>query len=68
MDELGALLERIAGKKARLEGMRPIDRAAYLAALDRGSLADDPAPFQTLLHARLDPTLDEYLRLVEEAG
>ena len=39
----------------------PQDRAAYLAALEHGSLNDDPAPFQHFMHARLDATLTDYL-------
>jgi Fic family protein len=41
--------------------VRPEDRKVYLETLERASLADDLAPFQTLMHERLDATLDEYL-------
>jgi Fic family protein len=41
--------------------VRPQDRAAYLDALERASLADDLRPFQTLMHERLDATLVELL-------
>jgi Fic family protein len=46
--------------------VRPEDRSAYLDALERGSLADDLGPFQTLLHERLDATLGEYLAVLRE--
>ena len=45
--------------------VRPQDRRAYLDALEKASLADDLAPFQTLMHARLDATLDEYLEALD---
>ena len=47
--------------------VRPEDRKAYLDALERGSLAEDLAPFQTLMHERLSATLDAYLAVVREA-
>ena len=47
--------------------VRPEDRKRYLDALERGSLADDLQPFQTLMHERLDATLAEYLSAVSEA-
>ena len=43
------------------------DRAAYLAALEHGSLAGDPLPFQTLMHRRLDQTLADYVSALQEA-
>ena len=46
--------------------VRPEDRSAYLDALERGSLADDLGPFQTLMHERLDATLGEYLAVLRE--
>ena len=47
--------------------VRPEDRKTYLDALERGSLADDLLPFQTLMHERLDATLAEYLGVLREA-
>jgi len=47
--------------------VRPEDRTVYLDALEHGSLADDPAPFQTFMHRRLDATLAEYLDAVRES-
>jgi Fic family protein len=47
--------------------VRPQDRRAYLDALEQGSLAGDLAPFQTIMHARLDSTLEDYLGVVREA-
>ncbi|MBX3483156.1 Fic family protein [Phenylobacterium sp.] len=47
--------------------VRPEDRSRYLDALERGSLADDLIPFQTLMHERLDATLAEYLNAFHEA-
>ena len=47
--------------------VRPEDRKAYLDALERGSLAEDLRPFQTLMHERLDLTLQEYLSALREA-
>ena len=47
--------------------VRPEDRKLYLDALERGSLAEDLLPFQTLLHERLDATLAEYLSALREA-
>src|SRR5277367_4540285 len=47
--------------------VRPEDRKAYLDALERGSLAEDLAPFQLLMHERLDATLGEYLSALQEA-
>src|SRR5260370_14648997 len=47
--------------------VRPEDRKTYLDALERGSLAEDLRPFQTVMHERLSPTLAEYLGAVHEA-
>ena len=47
--------------------VRPEDRKRYLDALERGSLADDLQPFQTLMQERLDATLAEYLSALSEA-
>jgi len=44
--------------------VRPEDRARYLDALEVGSLQGDLAPFQVLMHERLDATLAEYLAAV----
>ena len=47
--------------------VRPQDRKTYLDALERGSLAGDLRPFQNFMHERLDATLAEYLRVLQEA-
>jgi Fic family protein len=47
--------------------VRPQDRKTYLDALERGSLAGDLRPFQNFMHERLDATLAEYLRALQEA-
>lgn len=47
--------------------VRPEDRKIYLDALERGSLAEDLVPFRTFMHERLEVTLDDYLRVLEEA-
>src|SRR5216683_589031 len=47
--------------------VRPEERKTYLDALERGSLADDLRPFQSLMHERLDATLGEYLDALREA-
>lgn len=47
--------------------VRPQDRIAYLDALERGSQSEDLTPFQTLMHERLDCTLDGYLDVLGEA-
>jgi len=46
--------------------VRPEDRAAYLDALERGSLVDDTAPFQRLMHQRLDAALAAYVAALSE--
>jgi Fic family protein len=46
--------------------VRPEDRSSYLDALERASLEGDLAPFQMLMHRRLDTTLDEYLTTLHE--
>jgi Fic family protein len=43
------------------------DRKAYLDALERASLAEDMAPYQLLMHQRLDATLKDYLDVLNEA-
>jgi Fic family protein len=45
--------------------VRPEDRKTYLETLERGSLADDLAPFQRFMHERLDATLGEYLTALQ---
>jgi Fic family protein len=47
--------------------VRPEDRGRYLSGLERASLADDLAPFQLLMHERLDATLADYLAALGEA-
>jgi Fic family protein len=47
--------------------IRPEDRKVYLDCLERASLAEDLAPFQTFMHERLESTLEEYLRVLGEA-
>ena len=47
--------------------VRPEDRKTYLDTLEHASLHDDINPFQTLMHQKLDTTLDEYLRVLQEA-
>jgi Fic family protein len=47
--------------------VRPEERKTYLDALERGSLTDDPRPFQSFMHKRLDATLEEYLSALREA-
>jgi len=46
--------------------VRPVDRAAYLATLEHGSLTGDLAPFGALLAERLATTLEEVLAAVRE--
>jgi Fic family protein len=48
--------------------VRPEDRKRYLDALERGSLAGDLQPFQTLMHERLDATLAEYVSTLQETA
>jgi Fic family protein len=48
--------------------VRPEDRKRYLDALERGSLAGDLQPFQTLMHQRLDATLAEYVSALQETA
>jgi Fic family protein len=47
--------------------VRPEDRKRYLDALEHGSLSGDLAPFQELLHERLDATLTEYLDALRQS-
>jgi Fic family protein len=46
--------------------VRPEDRARYLDALERGSLAEDLGPFQIFMHERLLATLKDYLGALRE--
>ena len=45
--------------------IRPIDRSAYLDALERASLTGDLGAFDALLAARLEATLDDYLTALD---
>jgi Fic family protein len=45
----------------------PEDRKSYLDALELGSMTGELAPFMTLMHERLDATLDEYLGALNQA-
>lgn len=47
--------------------VRPEDRKGYLDALEQASLTEDLAPYQLLLHRRLDDTLEDYLKILQEA-
>jgi Fic family protein len=47
--------------------VRPEDRKSYLDALEHASTRDDLRPFHTFMHQRLDATLAEYLRVLQEA-
>jgi len=47
--------------------VRPEDRKIYLDTLERGSPADDLVPFQRFMHERLDATMGEYVRALQEA-
>lgn len=46
--------------------VRPVERLAYLEALERGSMTGDLAPFQHLLLDRLRETLIDYLASLED--
>src|SRR5206468_11822254 len=48
--------------------VRPVDRAAYLARLETGSLEGDLEPFQTFMHERLAETLVEYLAALRQGA
>ncbi|HXW72046.1 MAG TPA: Fic family protein [Methylocella sp.] len=43
------------------------DRKAYLDGLERASLAEDLMPYRTLMHERLNATLEDYLTALREA-
>jgi len=46
--------------------VRPEDRKTYLDTLEFASTKDDIGPYQTFMHKRLDATLGEYLRALQE--
>ncbi len=46
--------------------VRPEDRKTYLDTLEHASMRDDPKPFQTFMHERLDATMGEYLSALQE--
>jgi Fic family protein len=48
--------------------IRPEDRAAYLAALETGSTAEDLAPYRALMSRRLVQTLAAYVAVLRESG
>jgi Fic family protein len=48
--------------------VRPLDRAAYLHALESGSVAGDLEPFRELMSRRLAETLADYLEVLKESG
>jgi Fic family protein len=48
--------------------MRPEDRLAYTRALERSQTGQRTEDFDKLLYERLDATLAEYLRALEEAA
>jgi Fic family protein len=48
--------------------VRPLDRAAYLQALETGSVAGDLEPFRQLMSRRLAETLADYLEVLKESG
>ena len=47
--------------------VRPEDRAAYIQALQRSQAGQGNDSFDHLLYQRLDATLDEYLKALQEA-
>jgi Fic family protein len=47
--------------------VRPEERKIYLDTLEHASMREDLKPFQIFMHQRLDDTLGEYLRALEEA-
>lgn len=68
MDEGGSAARRLATSLS-VRGCRDShaspDRLAYLDASEGASLANDPLPFQFLVHERLDYTLREYFAALE---
>jgi Fic family protein len=47
--------------------VRPADRKIYLDALENASVSGDYAPFEILMHQRLDDTLKDYLSALQES-
>lgn len=47
--------------------VRPEERKTYLDTLENASLTANLDPFQTFMHERLDATLGEYVRALQEA-
>lgn len=47
--------------------IRPEDRKAYLDSLECASLTGDFSPYETLMHERLNATLQDYLDVLREA-
>ena len=47
--------------------VRPVDRSAYLDAIEHAQLGGSLDAFRDLMHTRLDATLDEYLAVLHEA-
>lgn len=47
--------------------VRPADRTAYLAAIERAQLTEDAADYYALMTHRLNDTLVEYIEMVGEA-
>lgn len=47
--------------------VRPEDRKGYLDTLEHASLKQDIAPFQALMHGRLEATMKDYVGLFDEA-
>jgi Fic family protein len=47
--------------------VRPVDRPAYIAALQEAQAGRGLKPFDRLLYERLDETLDEYLTAAQQA-
>jgi Fic family protein len=48
--------------------VRPEDRAAYLAALETGSVSDDLGPYRALMSRRLAETLEAYVAAIKESA
>ena len=48
--------------------IRPVDRAAYLDALELASLTGDLTAFEALLAERLEATLDDYLVVLDSGS
>jgi len=48
--------------------VRPVDRPAYIAALQEAQMGRGLESFDRLLYERLDETLDEYLTAARQAS